>query len=293
MNRKLIRIFFGGVACSFVAPALAASEVGGACERAVAITAGDAASDTDPFVPDVYPSKAEATRAVIRRWKRESDDALIAMPCVEVSNDAPDAGTVEMAHAVPGAVLSARFVEKPWLCDFAGFVSKNPGGRWVVGRTDPRRPATSAAEAARAARTAAVEEVSQLVRSRLPERLRRRDGGRIRDAVEASLVDGGDLVVDRFPQKFDRGYGTLYREAVLIDASDAKLASVVKEVTGSIREHRQYRTRAFIGSGAVLLVILGIYRLANAFTRGYFTWSLRTTAALIAVVAVAMWVAVA
>ena len=45
---------------------------------------------------------------------------------------------------------------------------------------------------------------------------------------------------------------------------------------------RQTRVGGIAGAGAVLLVVYALYRLANAFTRGYFTWSLRTAAALAA-----------
>ena len=43
----------------------------------------------------------------------------------------------------------------------------------------------------------------------------------------------------------------------------------------------------------MLLVTYALYRFANAFTRGYFTWSLRTAAAVVAAGAVTLLVAAA
>ena len=191
------------------------------------------------------------------------------------------------------APLSVRFVEKPWLSDFAGFVADHRGGRWIVGRTHRVRPAATAADAAREARASAADEVLRLVNARVPEHVRR-DDGRLRATVEAKLVGGDDrMVVDRFPQTFDRGYGAVYREAVLIDASDAKLSPLVAEVEWSARERRESRFRTLASAAAVLLVTYALYRLTNAFTRGYFTWWLRTAAAVVAAGAVTILTAVA
>jgi hypothetical protein len=187
---------------------------------------------------------------------------------------------------LPAASHSARFVEKPWLSALAAFVADRPDGRWVVGKTDRLRPAATAAEAAREARAAAAEQVLPLVRARVPEDVGRHH--RLRAAVEAALVDGDRLVVDRFPQQFDRPYGSLYREAVLVDASDAKLAPLVDALVRSSRERRDVRVHATLSATAILVVLYALYRVANAVTRGYFVWSLRAAAAVLAAGAVSI-----
>jgi hypothetical protein len=149
------------------------------------------------------------------------------------------------------------------------------------------RPATSASEAAREARLAGVDEVLQLVVARMPET----DGKghryhrQFRTMLESHLL-GDRLVADRFPQKCEKLYGGLYREAVLLDVSDAQLAPLADELRYFQRERRESRLKGLASGGAVLLVIYALYRLANAFTRGYFVWSLRTAAAIAATGAV-------
>ena len=214
------------------------------------------------------------------------------------SSSPPASGTVTLtaigAGDAPGvtALDSTRYVDKPWLSDFAGFVARNPDGRWIVGRTHALRPAASAADAARDARASAAEEVMRLVRARVhPDASR--ENGRLRAAVESALVSGDRLVVDRFPQTFERPYGNLYREAVLVDASDAKLAPLAAQLEWSVRQHRESRLKTVLSAAGVLLVTYALYRFANAFTRGYFTWSLRTAAAVFAAGAVVLIAAIA
>jgi hypothetical protein len=149
----------------------------------------------------------------------------------------------------------------------------------------------SPSDAARDARLSAEGEVTQLVLSRLPGRFRRHEG-EVARYVRSHLL-GGSLVADRFPQTFERPLYKVYREAVLIDASDAKLNPVVADVRHRLQERRESLAKNLGGGAALLLVVYTLYRLANAFTRGYFTWSLRTAAAVVATGAVVVLVALA
>lgn len=200
-------------------------------------------------------------------------------------------GTITIrAKGASGDSAMTRFVEKPWLTDFADFTAHTPG-RWVVARSDPDRPAGSAAEAAREARVAAVDEVLPLVVARMGHEARV-NRGEIHRLLESQLA-GDRLVHDRFPQKYERPYGSLYREAVLIDASHSQLDRLAQEMRWSMESRRESRAKGFVSAIAVLLVTYALYRFANAFTRGYFTWSLRTAAAVVAAGAVMLVVAVA
>ena len=93
-----------------------------------------------------------------------------------------------------------------------------------------------------------------------------------RRAVLACLVDGGDLVADRFPQAFDRGYGTVYREAAPINASDKRLQPLVAEVLRLDRQERHSCIRTFVGGLVVYAGSVLLSRLANLIMLGYFTW---------------------
>ena len=315
------------------APAIAVGERG--APPAPEVVAIEADAPTDPFIPDVYPSRAAAARAAAtqwatvnpRRWDQPPqrlrvmcDDASLFAPVRQaIGTRRPDLpvepcdGTLCASKASPAgeawvyvgsgpgsvsvrstgwsdAVASAQFVDKPWVTHYTDFVTRNPG-RWLVTHSDPARPAGSAAEAADSARRAAADSVVALVKARMPDP-DRYDADRLKWIVEARL-HGDRLVHDRFPQKFERPYGTLYREAVLLNVADAAIDPLASDVRRALEADRQSRLGGLAGAGAVLLVTYALYRFANAFTRGYFTWSLRTAAAVVAAGAVTLIAATA
>ena len=188
------------------------------------------------------------------------------------------------------ATAEARYVEKPWVANFNAFAARK-SGRWLVARSNPDSPATRPEDAAREARAAAWKQLVDLVAARMPD-ARRYGRGEIGRVIETHLM-GDRLVADRFPQKFERPYGSLHREAVLVDASDKNLDLLAHDVRRTLRSERHARVGGLASAGAVLLVTYALYRFANAFTRGYFTWSLRTAAAVVAAGAVTLLVAAA
>ena len=175
------------------------------------------------------------------------------------------------------ATVSARYVEKPWLASPP--VLNVSGRRYVVGRSDPYKPAMSEAEAARAARRAAVDEVVAMVRPRVGQA--GADERWLRRSVEEKLA-AGQFEVDRFPQRYDRRVGSIWREAVLLDVSPQNLSMLAGQLSREYRAERQNWLTSTASALGVLLVVYALYRLANAFTRGYFVWSLRTAAVVIA-----------
>ena len=291
--------------------------------------------DTNPFIPDVYPSLREAARgAAIEwtaveplRWRQPptkvrvmcDDPSLFAAVreairarrpnvrvepcdgtlCAAGSPKATEAwlyvtlsggGVALRSAGWSDVTASTQYVDKPWATSLADFAVRTPG-RWLVAQSNFERPATTPADAARQARVAAVDQVVPLVKSRL--RGGRSFGeGEVRRVVETRLL-GDELVHDRFPPQFTRPYGNLYRESVLIDASDQEVDALARDVRRSLESQRQARFGGLVSAGAVLLVTYALYRFANGFTRGYFTWSLRTAAAVVAAGVVTLIVAAA
>jgi hypothetical protein len=192
------------------------------------------------------------------------------------------------ARGATDASAVVNYVDVPWLSNFNAFAQQNPGRRFIVARTDPMRPAMSEAEAAEAARRAAAGQLFGLVRSRVARHGRRSaDDGWLYQRVESELASGR-LVIEQFPQKFERPSfgGTTWREAVLIDASDPAVDSIASDLSRARAAETQSWLMSVASAGGVLLVTYALYRLANAFTRGYFVWSLRTAAAVVATAAV-------
>jgi hypothetical protein len=165
---------------------------------------------------------------------------------------------------------------KPWLSDFAGFVSAHPNGHYLVAQSG--KPAISAAEAQTGARQCAVEALAGQVQARVHGQISMKD---VRRHVDASLVGDG-WIVDRQLESVERPYGTIWREAILIDASPKKLDALSNRLQSIVRQQQQKRVLAGVG-GSVLLVVVSLgYIVLNWLTRGYLRLRLAMTSLLIA-----------
>jgi hypothetical protein len=184
------------------------------------------------------------------------------------------------------ATASARFQDKLWAEDFVAFANRNAGGEWIVGRSDTA--CISEAEAARAALQAAAKDLMPLVETRLREVHQSwsgTDAKWLRDKIEAELQNGR-LIADRFVQKFDRPYGTLWQEAVLVDTRRANMDRLVHDcMAGLNTRHRTFARSLFSGAGLVLAIYC-LYLFLNGVTRGYFTGRLRLLAMVLVVVGI-------
>jgi hypothetical protein len=172
---------------------------------------------------------------------------------------------------VRGEAAAATKPAKLWVEDLPAFVNANPSERWVVGRSTG--PCLSEQEAADEAHRDAV---TQLV-------ARLRSGGRLRRGVdEAWLAQRltremamGEMVADRLVSRNRRPYGELWSEAILVKASDRRLAGIGREMESRQRRRDEVVAGA-IGAGAVASAgIVLAYLFLNWVTRGYFRGRLR------------------
>ena len=75
---------------------------------------------------------------------------------------------------------------------------------------------------------------------------------------------------------------------MLLDLSPQNLNLLTGQLFQEYRAQRQSWIMSTASALGVLLVVYMLYRLANAFTRGYFVWSLRTAAAVVATAGVVL-----
>jgi hypothetical protein len=195
--------------------------------------------------------------------------------------DKPDAASVfrSLEEGNSGAARPG----KPWLDNFAGFVADHPGS-WVVGRSHD--PCLSEAEAAQAARADATAEFFSLISSRLHNSL---NENALRRRLEADIA-AGKLQADQLVERFDRPYGAVWAESVLLDASPKRLEPLIAGYERTFRDQQRrlhiWRAAA-VGSAAVAWVL---YLFLNSATRGYFTIRLRIAAALVTVAAIVLFI---
>ncbi len=171
--------------------------------------------------------------------------------------------------------LVTKWVDKAWLTEPHSFsaMPQHRGAHWIVGRSGSvcASPAEASAEALR---DAARHIMSGMPRSGGPENVQ------LRASIENRLRP---LIADRFAQQFERPYGAVCREAVLVEVPP----SLPEQVLGNVATvHRAERVRiaARIGSAlGLVLLICCVYLLVNAVTKGYYRGAFRT----LAIVAVA------
>jgi len=202
-------------------------------------------------------------------------------------SDAPTAGTLTLTlAAAPDTIASVSFVDKPWADSFAEFANQRPNQRWIVAR--PKGPCPTVAAADEEARGSATAAILDIVRARLlqiPGLWSDSNARWVANKIQAQLARGG-LIKDRFLQRFDRPYGAFYRQAVLVDISQQNIDRLTRECVWGLQEQRETWART-AGSVVILMaVIYVLYLFLNAYTKGYFTWRLRTTSLALALLGI-------
>ena len=104
--------------------------------------------------------------------------------------------------------------------------------------------------------------------------------------VTATDVLQGGFLVDRFAQSFEGSTGRIWRQALLIDVSGAKLAQLSKAKITEFRQVRMSWARMGLSAVGVIVLIGVIYFFLNMATMGYYEWSLRIAGVVLAIVAV-------
>jgi hypothetical protein len=165
----------------------------------------------------------------------------------------------EMSHA--------STPDKRWLTDDD---QADGDTRLIVGHS--RKPATSEQEALRDARRDVQSHVHEIVNDEI-------GSARLNHAYLAARVSTdvmtGRFEVDRIAEKFDRPYGRVWTESVLVDFSPEKLQPALAGYQQEYQSHQKAIHARWVGFAALSILVLFGYGLSNMLTRGYFTGWLR------------------
>ena len=257
----------------------------------VVLLAGD--GDADPLanqIRQLFPSASVRRGGPAEETQSRSGGATIVRLKERGShaNEASD-GTLELRVDGPhGSHLAhTRYIPRPWLEDFSGYISENPDRRLMIVRSDDRRATLlNVGEAQQSAREAAAEALAPIVSEEVMKQgFSPIPTNRALADVRAHL-DSSGVIQDRFVQRFARPYGDIWRETLLIDASPERLAPMVESLAAS-SQHLQRKTRTTFASVVIVLAaIFGAYLVLNTLTRSYFTGRLRAAAILFAAIAI-------
>jgi hypothetical protein len=170
---------------------------------------------------------------------------------------------------------------KPWIDDYAAYVNSKPGRSTVVGECG--QIALSQQEAESKALLDAANKVYDRLRPRLNPRLRGRDQ---RDWILVQLAS--DLaerryVIDEHSSSSRRVYGQIWSHWVLVDTSGNRLATLAGRYNSIEQARRSNARQTFASVAALSVLILLVYGVTNAWTKGYVRWRLRTAAVFVLV----------
>jgi hypothetical protein len=176
--------------------------------------------------------------------------------------------------------MEARFVEKPWVEDFSGFLNTKPNSRFIIAKSS--ESCMSEAEA----NNQAIQNACAQVADMLGQASLRRSGVPVSFAKPVSsgdILEGG-FILDRFVQSFNGAAGKIWRQALLIDASTDKLKNLARQKAIIAQVRKRHFTGIFFSVAGLIVLITAVYAFLNAATKGYYTWSLRIAGALFALV---------
>ena len=189
------------------------------------------------------------------------------------SFEAPDAA------AAMRSISGVTGPPKPWATDLTSFAAEHPG-QWIVGRC--AGPCLSQAEALQSARSDASRAVFGIALNRLGPA--HGDQHWLAQRVQSD-VQAGKLLSDDLLEHFDRPYGTIWTDSVLLNASPEQMDGLLTEYKSALQV-RSDRTKGIeFAAGAVTIGAWLAYLLCNAITRGYFSLRLQLIAGTITAMA--------
>jgi hypothetical protein len=176
------------------------------------------------------------------------------------------------------AEIGREWTGKRWLDDYASYVNSSATRSHMVGRS--RQVAFSHEEARQLACIDAARQMYDRMRGRLHPRLTQADErARVVQGIAQELMGGRGLLDYHSTQAHKYGE-EVWTQAVLVDASDRRLASMAERFNATVRERRaNFAQTAASVAGLVVLICL-TYGLVNAWTKGYVRGRLRAGAVL-------------
>ena len=292
----------------YPSPAAAAEALAANLARAVPTVAGERAEL--PVIrlrgqasAAVLAKAAEAlgARSLARRveidraslFEGPSSQPADVVVCEVQADDGERQGAVRMTLRGPGGQASrtARFVSKPWAADPGTYAAADTANTWVFADCGDCRPTLAEAEhgALEDAAAQLMPHVTHAVNREIAAgRLDRRGQAQMR--LLGQLLVGelrrGTLVADRFAQRYARPYGDVWRSCLLVNASPKLVDPLALRIGAQIAGREGARVsrglRGVLSLGGLGLLVLLVYLLLNAATKGYYAGVLRLVAILLA-----------
>ena len=210
------------------------------------------------------------------------EDTTVITISLSVSESAPEdaaskggAISADVSGASGGLIETVEYVDKPWVENFAAFVSSKPQGRWILARSQ------DSCTSAELARQQALDDTGAALGFYDSKIARLWRLGQAHP--HAADIQASELIADRFVQSFAGTAGSIWREAVLVEVSPEKLAQFQHVHVAKLTKYRRTWLGRIVSLAGILALICVVYLFLNAATKGYYTWALRITTAVLIV----------
>jgi hypothetical protein len=208
----------------------------------------------------------------------------------DIRVDSGEHGTATVTLRGPETRISsaADFRATPWAADFGRYSAAGAAGRKILAQS--RRPCTSLDEAQRAALDDAAGQLLPAFEMAVAEGLDERGhtrptwlrGPQLRRTVMEEIERDGAMILGRFPQRYTRPYGEIWRQTLLVNASSAAVGEAAQRFCAKASAmqgaHAATWGRLATTIGGLAVLVLAVYLVLNAATRGYYALVLRLAA---------------
>ncbi len=166
------------------------------------------------------------------------------------------------------ASVPVSFAEKPWVEDFAKYSNSHPNRQFIVAKSADSCIAPE--EANQQAMQNACYEVGKLLTN-------------LSNINYNSLLESG-IISDKFVQSFNGSAGKIWRQAILLDVSPAKLQHLANLITNTGRERSMDWAKTIFSVLGLFVLITIVYAFLNAATRGYYSLTLKIVGIILAAI---------
>lgn len=238
------------------------------------------AGDIEKVMVEIIPNNEQN-----RIKSADKNAATISVSLPIFSHTGPEekltTGTLKIdAIGADGQLIrTARFTEKPWIENFASFMSGNPGGEFIVARSIGS--CTNYEQADQEAMNNSCRIISARLNTVWPANNLLLNQNL---SVNSQDIKQFGFIKDTFVQTFSGSVSPIYRKAVLLDMSQDKIRSLANQKFKFLRSQRTTWLQMILSLAGIIALICVVYLFLNAATKGYYTWTLRIVAVVFTVI---------
>jgi len=189
-------------------------------------------------------------------------------------------------HDGSTSTSQVKIANEPWCEDFDRWSAKQPGHTWLIAHSG--QLCSTSSEALEQALKRAAVKIQRRIAPDLFHTPRHIDalfsspGSVWLNMKIVSELRNGTFEKRTFSQRLHRPYGNIWRCAVLVDASPDRLTYLKGEYLSHVQSWRTGWMSTSLSAFGLLAVILVVYLFLNAATKGYYVWSIRGAAVVLA-----------